>query len=158
MVFMNFDTIKQYFLSKKHNLKNQLYVLEEKNIEIEEINYFLIEQKLLELMLAENYSLRKLINCGYVTNRGWLLENGVPYERFVLNEKGKYLYDVFNVSRVSPKFLKALENINVGETSNRLRGEKQEILLNFKVNNVNRIYKYQLKNELHTEQQSERQL
>ena len=155
---MNFDTIKQYFLSKKHNLKNQLYVLEEKNIEIEEINYFLIEQKLLELMLAENYSLRKLINCGYVTNRGWHLENGVPYERFVLNEKGKYLYDVFNVRDVSSKYLKALDSINANEPNKKLQDKRQDIILNFKINNVNRIYKYQLKNELHTEQQSERQL
>ena len=155
---MVFESIKSYFIKKKQPEKNW-FLVELKN----DRTMHIVDQKMVEIMLADANSLQELMSCGWTKNLGWHDGNdGLIYERHELNDAGNDYYNRLDqskdISYVGPKFVKLLNEINEYNLPDRTDKEKTDMYLmicwNFKKNNVKSIKKYERKEMAQTSGES----
>lgn len=141
---MVFETIKKHFESKKAKSQpTTYYAVELKNND----TVYVVEQKAVEIMLANNCSIQQLWSCSYVKSIGWHQGNdGKIYERHKLSDSGKTYYDLLKIENYGPKYIELLNEINEYDLPFRYNQQKTgmywDICWNFKSNNVKSIKKY----------------
>ena len=139
---MSFNALKEHFIRKKLDKNSDWYII---NLDNDETTY-IIEQKVLEIMLADNKSLGQMKNCDYLSNLGWHSGNdNIVYERFKLSFYGLCYYDLLKLENRGKVYLDALNEMNNNINPSNLAEEKGEIRWNFKRYFVNNIKKYDAK-------------
>ena len=148
---MVFEAIKAHFVQKQQE-EQKWFIVEFRK---DKKTIHIVEQKIVEIMLADSDDdLLRLILCGYVANVGWHQGNDNKiYERHVLTQKGKELYNSQGISYVAPNYLKALEEMNNSPINPlEVTDEKAEIWWNFRKNQIKSIQIYEGK-ELEKEEE-----
>jgi len=136
---MVFDGWKKHWQKKKQK-ELSYYLLELKD----EDTIYVVEQKMLEIMLADNCSMHHMWSCGYTQRMGWHEGNdGKIYEKYQLNLTGMDLYEQLKMKNFGPIYLEALEEMNHDNINpSNLESEKSDIRWNFKRHNIKSINKY----------------
>ena len=141
---MALDSVKDILKVIKYRNKKpneQFFVME---CSEKESVCFILEQKVLEIMLSDAWGLKELYNCCYLDRVGWHEGNDRKvYIRYVLSERGNDLYNVLEIKEKGKNYIKALNEMNNGTNSKHLLYEKEDIRLYNYTFKVNKIYKYE---------------
>ena len=127
--------------NKEKNEKDVYYLVKYQNDNV----FYIIEQKLLELMLMEGVKHESFMNSGYVGRLGWHIgEDDKVYERLALNDFGKYYYSRIQeiMMRDSKAYLAALYEIQTGRESRFLKNERKVVEKMLEENLVESISSY----------------
>lgn len=126
--------------SNKEQEKITWYVIESKKSRVRHI----VEEKLLEVILADNDTLEGVAGSGYTKVAGWHEgKDGIIYERHQLNSYGQdYRNRLIKKGKNLSNYVKALEEMNNNSNFDNLSREKAEISWNFTKNLIKGVYKY----------------
>ncbi len=150
---MVFENIKKYLEERKEKRKH-FFALE---YEEKQGAVYIVEQKILEIMLVNDWDFFALKKGDFIKSEGWDFGKGNKiYEKFNLNEKGNWLYEYNNTKAFGLTYLEALYEMNSGIRLWHFKREKQKIENNLKRNKLIKISGYSMvKNNERDEQKKE---